>query len=100
LEIGDLKIHQLQEALSQAGAAQEGSGKGSAGFEKLVREAVQKVSGMERDANRSISSLLEGKADVHEVMIALQKADVSMRLLLTVRNKVIEAYKEIMHMQF
>jgi flagellar hook-basal body complex protein FliE len=33
-------------------------------------------------------------------MIAIQKADISMRLLLTVRNKVIEAYKEIMHMQF
>jgi len=33
-------------------------------------------------------------------MIALQKADVSMRLLLTIRNKVLEAYREIMHMQF
>ena len=47
-----------------------------------------------------LTPLLEGKADVHEAMMAMQKVDLSMRLLLTVRNKVIEAYKEIMHMQF
>ena len=50
--------------------------------------------------NTSIVDLLQGKADIHETMIALQKADISMRLLLTIRNKVIEAYREIMHMQF
>jgi flagellar hook-basal body complex protein FliE len=99
MEIGDMKIHQLHEALNQS-LTGKAAGKGPASFEKMMSEAVDKVNGMERDANRSIAALLEGKADVHEAMIAIQKADISMRLLLTVRNKVIDAYKEIMHMQF
>lgn len=70
------------------------------GFGSLLEDALGKVNGLDRDANRSVAELLEGKADVQEVMVAMQKADISMRLLLTVRNKVIEAYKEIMHMQF
>lgn len=70
------------------------------GFGNVLKDALGKVNGLDRDANRSVAELLDGKADVQEVMVAMQKADISMRLLLTVRNKVIEAYKEIMHMQF
>ena len=95
-----MKIHQLQAALTQQVTGKGEANKGASGFEKIMGQAMDKVNGLERDANRSIAGLLEGKADVHEAMIAIQKADISMRLLLTVRNKVIEAYKEIMHMQF
>jgi flagellar hook-basal body complex protein FliE len=73
---------------------------GGEGFGKLLDEAVGNINRLDREANRSVTELLEGKTDVHEVMVALQKVDLSMRMLLTVRNKVIEAYKEIMHMQF
>lgn len=38
--------------------------------------------------------------DLHGTMIAMQKADISMRLLLQVRSKVVNAYNEIMRMQF
>jgi flagellar hook-basal body complex protein FliE len=70
------------------------------GFGKLLDEALAKVSRLDREANRSIAEMLEGKVDVQEAMLAMQKVDLSMRLLMTVRNKVIDAYKEIMHMQF
>lgn len=70
------------------------------GFGALLDETVGKINHLEGDANRSVAALLDGKAEVAEVMLASQKLDISMRLLLTVRNKVIEAYKEIMHMQF
>jgi flagellar hook-basal body complex protein FliE len=73
---------------------------GGEGFGKILNDAVGNINRLDREANRSIAELLEGKADVHEVMVASQKVDLSMRLLLTVRNKVIEAYREIMHMQF
>ena len=69
-------------------------------FGKMINQAVKKVDTMEKEADRSIVDLLQGKANVHETMIALQKSDISMRMLLTVRNKVIEAYREIMRMQF
>lgn len=73
---------------------------GTDGFGTLLDGAVGRINRLEGEANRSVAALLEGKADVTEVMLASQKVDISMRLLLTVRNKVIEAYKEIMHMQF
>lgn len=69
-------------------------------FGQIIKGVLNKVNNSEMAANRSIADLLHGKADIHETMIALQKADISMRMLLTVRNKVIEAYREIMRMQF
>ena len=55
---------------------------------------------MKKDTNTSIMELLNGKKDIHETMINLQKTDISMRLLLAVRNKAVEAYREIIHMNF
>ncbi len=66
----------------------------------MIKGAIDRVDGMDKEADKSIMDLLKGKADIHETMIALQKADISMRLLLAIRNKAIEAYKEITHMQF
>jgi len=83
----------LEKGLQKKASAAEG-------FGSLLEESVGRVNRMEGEANRSLTALLEGKADVAEYMMAAQKVDISMRLLLTVRNKVIEAYKEIMHMQF
>jgi flagellar hook-basal body complex protein FliE len=69
-------------------------------FGKVIKGAVDKVNRLERDSNQSIVDLLKGKADIHETMINLQKVDISMRLLLKIRNKAVEAYREIMRMQF
>jgi flagellar hook-basal body complex protein FliE len=69
-------------------------------FGKVIKGAIDRVDGMDKKADKSIMDLLKGKADIHETMIAMQKADISMRLLLAIRNKAIEAYKEITHMQF
>jgi flagellar hook-basal body complex protein FliE len=72
----------------------------SSGFEEVIKTAVDNVDNLEKEGDKSILNLIQGKEDVHTTMIALQKSDISMRLLLSVRNKAIEAYKEIMHMQF
>ncbi|MBL7195973.1 MAG: flagellar hook-basal body complex protein FliE [Pseudomonadota bacterium] len=69
-------------------------------FRKVINGTIERVNRLDQEADRSIMDLLKGKADIHESMIALQKMDISMRLLLTIRNKAVEAYKEIMHMQF
>jgi flagellar hook-basal body complex protein FliE len=74
--------------------------KSQAEFGKVIKGAVDRVNGLERDANNSIVDLLKGKTDIHETMINLQKVDISMRLLLTIRNKAVDAYKEIIHMNF
>ena len=73
--------------------------KGPLEFGKVIKGAIQRVNELEKDADQSIMDLLNGKANVHETMVNLQKFDISMRLFLTIRNKAIEAYKEIIHMQ-
>ena len=74
--------------------------KTKAGFGDVINQAVKKVGNMENEADGSVVNLLQGKADIHQTMVALQKSDLSMRLLLAVRNKAIEAYREVMRMQF
>lgn len=96
--MADLKINTVLPPAPGNGLPQKPAG--GEGFGKILNDAVGGINRLDREANRSVAELLEGKADIHEVMVASQKVDLSMRLLLTVRNKVIEAYKEIMHMQF
>ena len=93
-----LKIQNLpQVALGVNGKIQQ---KDTAEFGKVIKGAIEKVDRLEKDADQSVVDLLQGKASIHETMIALQKADMSMQLLLNIRNKVIESYQNIMHMQF
>ncbi len=73
---------------------------GGQGFGDIIGAAVEKVNKLEHEADQSIGDLLQGKADIHETMIALQKSDITLRTFMAVRNKVIEAYREIMRMQF
>jgi len=96
--MGDLRIENSQHVpISNSERIKQ---KGSVDFGKAIKEAIDRANRLEREADRSIVDLLQGKADIHETMIALQKVDISMRLLLQIRTKVIDAYREIMHMQF
>lgn len=96
--MNDLKIGNLQQVAFNTNKTVKP--KSQRDFGKVIKGAVDRVNGLEREANRSIVDLLNGKADIHETMINLQKVDISMRLLLSIRNKAVEAYREIMHMQF
>jgi flagellar hook-basal body complex protein FliE len=91
-------IENLSQAAVKTGGTVKQKNPGT--FGEVIEKAINKVNTLEHEANSSIVDLLHGKADIHETMLALQKSDISMRLLLTVRGKVIEAYREIMHMQF
>jgi flagellar hook-basal body complex protein FliE len=69
-------------------------------FANLLSKQVQNVNTMQTDANDMVHSLLTG-GDVNEaeVLTAVQKADLAFRMLLQVRNKLIEAYREIQQIQ-
>ena len=93
-----IKINDFQQATVQK--IDNVNKKSTEGFGKVIKGAINRVDGLERDSNRSVMELLNGKKDIHETMINLQKTDISMRLLLTIRNKAVEAYREIMRMGF
>jgi len=70
-------------------------------FGEALREAVSEVDTLNLDARYKVSSLVEGNGtDVHDAMIAVEKADLSFQLMLQVRNKVVQAYQQIAGMQF
>lgn len=71
------------------------------GFTDVLRNAVEQVEQMSTDAQGQVKDLLAGdRADVHNVMIAVQKADVAFQFMMQVRNKIVNAYQEIERMQF
>ena len=58
------------------------------------------MNGLQLKAGESIDSFASGEVEnVHEVMIAMTKAEVSFKFMMETRNKLIDAYKEIMKMQ-
>ncbi|GAB6144586.1 flagellar hook-basal body complex protein FliE [Desulfocicer niacini] len=74
--------------------------KESASFTQVMKTAMGNIDGMGKNADNAIVDMLQGKADVPATMIELQKFDISMQLFLSMRNKAIEAYKEVSRMQF
>jgi flagellar hook-basal body complex protein FliE len=94
----DLRIESIQHVSPHN--SEKANKKGSEGFSEVIKGAISRVSRLDKEANESIVGFLQGKRDVTETMIALQKSEISMRLVLAIRNKVIEAYREIMHMNF
>ncbi|MGK0290714.1 MAG: flagellar hook-basal body complex protein FliE [bacterium] len=68
----------------------------SSSFEKMFDEVNQS----QLNADKKMEDLATGKTkDIHGTMIAMEKADVSMKLLMSVRSKLVSSYEEIMRMQ-
>lgn len=73
---------------------------GQKSFGDTLKDAVNSVNEMQQTADRKMEDLATGKAkSIPDVMIAAEKADIALKLMVQVRNKVIEAYQEIMKMQ-
>ncbi|RUM87159.1 MAG: flagellar hook-basal body complex protein FliE [Thermodesulfatator sp.] len=69
-------------------------------FGELLREKIHEVDQDQKVALKALEDLASGRqTDLTQLTLALTKADLSFRLLLRVRNKVLEAYQEIMRMQ-
>jgi flagellar hook-basal body complex protein FliE len=69
-------------------------------FGDIMKQAVSSVDQMGKSADTAVVDMLAGKADVAGTMIELQKLDISMKTLVSFRNKAIEAYQEVSRMQF
>ncbi len=72
----------------------------AAGFADALKSAVEDVNRSQVEADKAVEKLQTGESkNLHEVMISMEKADISLRLAVQMRNKVLEAYQEIMRMQ-
>ena len=69
-------------------------------FGNVVERFIADANAQQVAADQSVEKLATGQSDsVHETMLALAKADLSLRLFMEVRNKAIDAYQEVMRMQ-
>jgi flagellar hook-basal body complex protein FliE len=69
-------------------------------FSNVLEQAIQRVENYRADAEKSIGRFLAGEGeDVHRVVMAAQQAEISLELFLQVKNKVVQAYQEIMRLQ-
>lgn len=76
------------------------NGSGGVSFADTLKEAVNNVNQIHLDADKKAQELATGKTDdIAGVMIASEKADIALRTMVQVRNKIIDAYQEIMKMQ-
>jgi flagellar hook-basal body complex protein FliE len=65
-------------------------------FEKLLQDVNQQQLNAEA---KQIELMVTDNKDIHGTMLALEKADLSLRLMLQIRNKLVNAYEEVMRMQ-
>lgn len=73
---------------------------GKKNFGEFLTEALGEVNSLQQDAAKASFDLVAGKLqDISQVTIAAEKATIAMQLTMQVRNKVVDAYQEIMRMQ-
>ncbi|AUS96323.1 flagellar hook-basal body complex protein FliE [Clostridium thermosuccinogenes] len=73
---------------------------GAVGFADFLNEAMGKVNDLQVNAEKLSDDFAAGKTDnIHEVVIAAAKADIALQFTLQIRNKILDAYNEIMRMQ-
>ena len=85
-------------AAADAGAARAAKAGGGT-FADALKDAVRGANDLQNAADDTVKKFAVGDVeDVHQVMLALDRADLSFRMTLEVRNKLLEAYQEVMRM--
>jgi flagellar hook-basal body complex protein FliE len=73
---------------------------GGSQFGSVLKDAILDINKLQNDADKSIAKVqLEDAGSIHEAMIALEKAGISFQVMMQVRNKILDAYQEVMRMQ-
>jgi flagellar hook-basal body complex protein FliE len=100
LTAGMLQLNAMSGAAAlPAAAAKEASA--SQTFQQFLGAAMDQTVKLQGEADQKTEAFLAGKVDnIHDVMIAGEKADMAFQLTLAVRNKMVDAYTQVMSMQF
>ncbi|EPZ51823.1 flagellar hook-basal body complex protein FliE [Halobacteriovorax sp. GFR7] len=104
--------HKMREWTSPTGGAEEFKLEGfdelskvtpserSQSFSEMLSNQIMDVNNLQKEANTAIEKLVSGESkNIHETMLAVERAEIAFKTMNQVRNKVIDAYKEVMRMQ-
>lgn len=99
VETGDAeRLFSNREVSTQGTGSAEQSG--GQNFSDILRNSVDKVNEQQHQADQAIKELVAGRSkNIHETMLSIERADASLKMMMQVRNKILEAYREIMRMQ-
>ncbi len=94
-----MPIEVLAGTLSNAAAGEASQPAAAAtGFTNSLDRLISATESRNAEANQAVGRMLEGSGDVHDAMIALQRAELSLQMTVQVRNKLVQAYQDIMRM--
>ncbi len=80
--------------------AGEAAGKTEPDFQKVLDQAIQEVNSQRKASTQARNDFAAGKiSNIHDVIITAEKAGISLRMTMEIRNKIVDSYKEIMRMQ-
>ena len=98
--MGDLKIQEMMSpSLGRGVAGKKVSHDPISDFKKILNNSVHETNNLLAQADQATQAMAFGQKDVHQAMIALEQANLTFRLMIQVRNKMLSAYQEIMAMQ-
>ena len=96
-DLGEFKSFNVGQSSQSQSTSSSSDG---ASFADTLNKAVTEVNDLQKTADKAMQNLAAGKTDnIPEVMIAAEKADIALKLMVQVRNKMIDAYQEVMKMQ-
>lgn len=76
------------------------AGRGVGDFKKVLARYFQDVNATQAEADVAVRDLLVGKTEnLHDVIATMSEADLSFRLMMQIRNRLVDAYQQIMRMQ-
>ncbi|MFT8871370.1 MAG: flagellar hook-basal body complex protein FliE [Sporolactobacillus sp.] len=95
--VSALQLGQIFKDQQQTGSAASAS----QSFSNVLNQAIGAVNDSQNNANVLVSELASGNSDVdlHNVMMAMQKADILLKTTVQVRDRVVSAYQQVMNMQ-
>jgi flagellar hook-basal body complex protein FliE len=76
------------------------AGSGVVEFSKMLLDGVLSINAAQNESNQLVSNFIAGKGpEVHNLMLNVEKANLSLELAVQIRNKIIDAYNEVMRIQ-
>jgi flagellar hook-basal body complex protein FliE len=91
---------QQSSQISQTESPIEGQSGVGKSFSDTLNDALKNVNDLQKSSDKGMQDLATGKTDnIPEVMIAAEKADLALKMMVQVRNKIIDAYHDVMKMQ-
>ena len=80
--------------------AKKARGPSDSKFQETLKAYLEGVDKLQAEADKTVTEVASGKTDnIHQAMVAMEKADVSFKLMVEARNRIVKAYEEILKMQ-